>query len=94
MKKCPKMVRGIRNRIKWFFFGYSYHYIIKKDSSISDTIYIIYDILKNLRNRAYEHLVIDDKRFTPIQFMQTITDGKSFRVEISLIDKVGKSILL
>lgn len=44
MKKCPKMVRGIRNRIKWFFFGYSYHYIIKKDSSISDTIYIIYDL--------------------------------------------------
>ena len=94
MKKCPKMVRGIRNRIKWFFFGYSYHYIIKKGSSISDTIYIIYDILKNLRNRAYEHLVIDDKRFTPIQFMQTITDGKSFRVEISLIDKVGKKHII
>ena len=94
MKKRPKIVRGIRNKIKWFFFGYSYHYIIEKDSSISSTIYIIYDILKNLRNRAYEHLVIDDKRFTPIQFMQTITNGKSFRVEISLIDKVGKKHII
>ena len=39
-------------------------------------------------------MVIDDKRFTPIQFMQTITDGKSFRVEISLIDKVGKKHII
>ena len=76
MKKCPKIVRGIRNRIKWLIFGYSYHYIIEKDSSISGTIYIIYDILKNLRNRAYKHLVIDNKVFTSINLWKTLTNGK------------------
>lgn len=94
MKKCPKIVRGIRNRIKWLFSGYSYHYTIEEDSSISAAIYNIYDILKNLRDRAYEHLVIDDKRFTSIQFVQTITNGTSFRVKISFIDKVGEKHII
>ncbi len=94
MKKRPKIIKGIRNRFRWLFCGYSYHCSIEKDSSVSGAIYTIYDILKNLRNRAYEHLIIDDNRFTSIQFMQTITNGKTFRVEISLIDKVGKKHII
>ena len=95
MKKCPKIVRGIKNKIKWLFKGYSYSITIDQESSYACEAYYVYDIIKNLRNRAYEHLIVNDNtKVGPIQFIQTITNGKAYRVEVSVIDMKGKKHII
>ncbi len=99
MTKCPKILKGkgfFKERLKWFFRGYSFDFEIDETSCKSCVIYNLVDIIANLRKRSYEHLILE---FTdldnPIRYIQTIKeDGYTYCVEICLITEDGKKRII
>ena len=95
MKKCPLVVEGFWNKLEWHLSGYSFNFIVDEsfDFSYEEWEIIFNDILSNLRDRKYEHLLVQFKNRGSLKFVQTITDGKVFRLEYGAIDEKGKSKL-
>lgn len=95
MKKCPLIVQGFRNKLKWHLSGYSFNFFVEESFDLTyDQCEIMFsDILLNLRDRKYEHLLVQFKNRGSLKFVQTITNGKVFRLEYGATDEKGKSKL-
>ena len=80
-------VKGFKNKLKWYFSGYSHEIIVSnEDIEESYCYYIIENIITNLRDRKYEHLVAKVENNIYFNFVQTAKYGKKFRLEYSVND--------
>lgn len=91
MKKPSCDVKGFKNKLKWYFSGYSHEIIVSnEDIGESYCSEVIENIVSNLRDRKYEHLVIDVENNKYLNFVQTAKYGKKFRFEYSVKCSDGK----